>query len=224
MVSFQKTLAILVLFYFACTSILLTMLHPKTVPQRCINIFSPLILTYCLADGLKATESSLYQKGDNLTALHLADLLNDQFLTQSRPAIDELHSLRNEVAQLKAKIGGLTSSPNLRIFNSSSKGASAQNNVEPVDPRNNPLYLLGAYPDLTSAYKDLSNKFFFGQIPNYSRPHYGLINEDDYCTRVDIYNLEHQENMFKQQTFFTDYHPVSKYYINYSLFMDISLA
>lgn len=38
---------------------------------------------------------------------------------------------------------------------------------------------------------------------------FGLFNDDDYCERVDYYNLGHPANLFEKKNFFTDYGPHS---------------
>jgi hypothetical protein len=66
--------------------------------------------------------------------------------------------------------------------------------------KSNPLYLLGAYPEIGLTY-------FNNKTPQYDWPNYELIHEDDYCFRVDSYNLANPENMFHQMNFFTDLSP-----------------
>jgi len=61
----------------------------------------------------------------------------------------------------------------------------------------NPFKLLDAYPKVTK--RIAKNR--------YNQVHFGLKNEEDYCDRVDRYNLLHPENMFKEKNFFTDYLP-----------------
>jgi len=65
----------------------------------------------------------------------------------------------------------------------------------------NPLYLVGAYPQVKDKY---FNSYPDGK-PHYEKYNYGLINDPDYCEIVDFYNLAHPENMFESMNFFTDY-------------------
>ena len=62
-------------------------------------------------------------------------------------------------------------------------------------PKQNPFNLLNAYPDASP----------FVPRPIFNKTHYGLINEDNYCQVVDMYNLEHPENIFNKTNFFTDF-------------------
>jgi len=64
--------------------------------------------------------------------------------------------------------------------------------------RMNPFVVLGAYPD-PSKYMGAGKK------PTYNKPHFGIINDDDYCNQVDLYNLRYPNNMFKKKNFFTDF-------------------
>jgi len=73
--------------------------------------------------------------------------------------------------------------------------------VQLVMRLSNPLFLLGAYPNVSLEY---FNSYPDGR-PFYERPNYGLHNDPDYCELADMYNLAHPENMFKRKTFFTDY-------------------
>jgi len=62
----------------------------------------------------------------------------------------------------------------------------------------NPFRVLGAYPEIPESFYK----------PRYNITHFGLINEDDYCERVDMYNLLHPRNMFDEMNFFTDSSPL----------------
>lgn len=61
----------------------------------------------------------------------------------------------------------------------------------------NVLALLGAYPEINNKLYDIR--------PKYNETHYGLRNDNDYCTKVDNYNLENPNNMFGTRNYFTDY-------------------
>jgi len=61
----------------------------------------------------------------------------------------------------------------------------------------NILALLGAYPKIDNKVYEIFAKK--------NQAHYGIINDPDYCTKVDNYNLAHPENMLEQRNFFTDY-------------------
>jgi len=65
----------------------------------------------------------------------------------------------------------------------------------------NPFRVLGAYPKfkVQLAHTDKWEK------QTYNLVHYGIDNQDDYCERVDHYNLAHPENIFGNKNFFTDY-------------------
>jgi hypothetical protein len=65
----------------------------------------------------------------------------------------------------------------------------------------NPFFLLGAYPRIGNEY---FNSYPDGR-PYYEKFNYGLINDEDYCEMVDLYNIAHPENMFDTMNFFTDY-------------------
>jgi len=60
---------------------------------------------------------------------------------------------------------------------------------------------LGAYPPISQKY--------YNTYPAYQtyfdQPDHALYNDDDYCNQVDLYNLNHPENMFEHMNFFTDY-------------------
>jgi len=60
---------------------------------------------------------------------------------------------------------------------------------------------LGAYPEMAQKYLNTYPAYqtYFDQ------PDHALINDDDYCQKVDAFNLNHPENMFEQMNFFTDY-------------------
>jgi len=74
-------------------------------------------------------------------------------------------------------------------------------NVGQVLRWSNPFFLLGAYPRIGNEY---FNSYPDGR-PYYEKTMYGIINDNDYCELVDLYNLAHPENMFKSMNFFTDY-------------------
>jgi hypothetical protein len=63
--------------------------------------------------------------------------------------------------------------------------------------QSNPLYLLGAY-------QEIGIEYFNNKTPQYDKPNYELIHDEDYCFRVDSYNLANPENMFHRKNFFTD--------------------
>jgi len=64
-----------------------------------------------------------------------------------------------------------------------------------------PFKKLGVYPELSKKHFNSypQNK------PFYNVPMYGLKHEEDYCTRVDLYNFLHPQNMMSNMVFFTDY-------------------
>jgi len=77
-----------------------------------------------------------------------------------------------------------------------SKPTKTKQPTTPVDA--NPFEILGAYPD-PSAYVPK---------PKYNKTSFGIINDDNYCKKVDLSNLENPENMFREKgIFFTDYKP-----------------
>jgi len=63
-----------------------------------------------------------------------------------------------------------------------------------------PFGLLGAYPDVSHV---------FQTKPKYHVPHLGIINEDDYCDRADLFNLAHPEVLLEKRNFFSDYPPLT---------------
>ena len=79
------------------------------------------------------------------------------------------------------------------------KGTPPRKSVSAYDikyQRNiNPFPMLGAYPDIDSSYQEIK----------YDVPFRGLHSEQDYCERVDLYNIQNPDNMFKQKNFYTDF-------------------
>jgi len=67
--------------------------------------------------------------------------------------------------------------------------------------KTNPFNLLGAYPEVLIQVPYRS-KF---EKPAYHKINYGLVNDDDYCDKVDQFNFENPQNMFKKMNFFSDY-------------------
>jgi hypothetical protein len=65
----------------------------------------------------------------------------------------------------------------------------------------NPFNLLGAYPtpQIPLPYEGGFEKM------KYDKFNYGIFNDDDYCERVDYYNLARPFNIFERKNFFTDY-------------------
>ena len=61
----------------------------------------------------------------------------------------------------------------------------------------NVFALLGAYPEIDHKRYELRSK--------YNETHYGLRNDNEYCTKVDNYNLANPKNMFETRNYFTDY-------------------
>ena len=73
-----------------------------------------------------------------------------------------------------------------------------QNQRSPFE--HNPYKLLGGYKKVDlKYYKDGTLK-----QPNFDKANYHLIHDEDYCDRVDFYNLAHSDNMFQESNFFTD--------------------
>jgi len=90
--------------------------------------------------------------------------------------------------------GNTTESESMEIQGSKNEEFGAQ---EPsFDRLKNPFYILGGYSEINSTYQ---RRF------SYDKPIYGLYNDDDYCEKVDAYNLAHPENMLEQRNFFTDF-------------------
>ena len=79
------------------------------------------------------------------------------------------------------------------------KGAAPRKSVSAYDIKYqkniNPFPMLGAYPDIDSSYQEIK----------YDVPFRGLYSEQDYCERVDLYNIQNPDNMFKQKNFYTDF-------------------
>jgi len=117
------------------------------------------------------------------------------------------NNLEKEHNLLKSTVNGTADSNK----STSSKETMTQKKLDEVNERSkqvqmvmrlsNPLFLLGAYPNVSLEY---FNSYPDGR-PFYERPNYGLHNDADYCELTDLYNLAHPENMFKRKTFFTDY-------------------
>lgn len=64
----------------------------------------------------------------------------------------------------------------------------------------NPFFKLGAYPEIKVA---LPYEHGYEQLV--AQGNYGIQNEDDYCERVDYYNLANPENIFEKMNFFSDF-------------------
>lgn len=60
---------------------------------------------------------------------------------------------------------------------------------------------LGAYPPIPQKYYNTYPAY----QTYYDQPDHALYNNDDYCNQVDLYNLNHPENMLEHMNFFTDY-------------------
>ncbi len=119
----------------------------------------------------------------------------NKLLEQASELEDRLSTLRKEIKKLQKEKATIK------------KGMTAQKAATPSQSPNEKVNFqdllhrdifaaLGAYPDV-------SYVFDFGV--NYTKPHLGLINDDDYCQRADKYNLAHPENMLVSKNFFTDY-------------------
>jgi len=65
----------------------------------------------------------------------------------------------------------------------------------------NPFYMLGAYEKIVVEIP-FENK---PEKNKYDQVLYGYQNDDDYCERVDYYNLARPERIFNEKVFFTDY-------------------
>jgi len=58
----------------------------------------------------------------------------------------------------------------------------------------NPFELLGAYPKIEHPYIR----------PDYVNTMLGILRDDDYCYKVDMYHLENSEKILKKPTYFTN--------------------
>jgi len=105
-----------------------------------------------------------------------------------------------ELKEVKKTLKGITAAladSNERVAHLSERGQK----VGHVLRWSNPFFLLGAYPRIGNEY---FNSYPDGR-PYYEKFNYGVINDNDYCELVDLYNLAHPENMFSSMNFFTDY-------------------
>lgn len=64
-----------------------------------------------------------------------------------------------------------------------------------ISRQNNPFYLLGAYPEITSKYQPLRFKTMSLSI----------IKDHDYCDNVDFQNLQDQSRLISSMNFWTDF-------------------
>ena len=65
--------------------------------------------------------------------------------------------------------------------------------------RVNPFKVFGAYPEITSPYV---------RNPEYNVSRFAIVRQEEYCDKVDFYNLDNQENILKRN-YFTDYPTMS---------------
>ena len=73
--------------------------------------------------------------------------------------------------------------------------------IKELTRNTNPFHLLGAYPQpkIQIPYEEDFEK------TKYHKVNYALFNDEDYCEKVDYYNLVNPRNIFMKQNFFSDY-------------------
>jgi len=59
----------------------------------------------------------------------------------------------------------------------------------------NPFKFLNVYPEIQPPFVR----------PQYNISQFALLHEDDYCERVDLYNLNHPQNVFENKIFYSNY-------------------
>jgi len=80
----------------------------------------------------------------------------------------------------------------------SGKQADGLANLRKTTAKSHPFTILGAYPDPSD----------YVPKPKYNKMSFGIVNEDDYCEKVDLNNFENPDRMFNEKgVFFTDYKP-----------------
>jgi len=134
---------------------------------------------------------------------------------EAQSKLNEINKLLKQAQQELQKVTQQSQATQYQKYGSTEKkAASAQGKPQKFKPlvpahvafptfaRNtNPFNLLGAYPEveIQVPYENKTEK------SKYHKVNYGFYNDDDYCERVDYYNLAHPENMFEKKHFFTDY-------------------
>jgi len=102
----------------------------------------------------------------------------------------ETKKIQEEIIKAEQKLSELLSKPAEKTKPKSS-----------FTRKTNPFNLLGAYPKPV-----ISLPYEAGVEKNrYNKVNYGFFNDDSYCEKVDFYNLQNPENMFKEMNFFSDY-------------------
>ena len=80
----------------------------------------------------------------------------------------------------------------------SGKQADGLANLRKTTAKSHPFTILGAYPDPSD----------YVPKPKYNKMSFGIVNEDNYCEKVDLNNFENPDRMFNEKgVFFTDYKP-----------------
>jgi len=120
-----------------------------------------------------------------------------QLFEQTSELEDRLSNLRKEIKKLQKEKTSMKKEMTQKATTTAVKKGNPSERVSFQELLHRDIFsALGAYPDV-------SYVFDFGV--NYTKPHLGLINDDDYCQITDKYNLAHPENMLINKNFFTDY-------------------
>jgi len=120
-----------------------------------------------------------------------------QLLEQTSELEERLSNLRKEIKKLQKEKASIKKEMTQKVTAIAVKKGNPSEGVSFTELSHRDIFAaLGAY-------LDVSYVFDFGV--NYTKPHLGLINDEDYCQRTDKYNLAHPENMLINKNFFTDY-------------------
>lgn len=73
--------------------------------------------------------------------------------------------------------------------------------------------------EIFDAYKEVGLKYFDRRddsAPTFNETLYGILHDEEYCLKTDLYNLQHQDDIFEQMTIFTDF-PQASIFLSYLL-------
>jgi len=118
-------------------------------------------------------------------------------LEQTSELQNRLTNLRKETNQLQKAKSSLQHEIAESIGVKETVNAKKENRISFQELLSRDIFAaLGAYPDVS---------YIFDYSVNYTKPHLGIRNDDNYCMKADRYNLDHPDNMLVNKSFFTDY-------------------
>ncbi len=137
-----------------------------------------------------------------LVRITLEDGVNNIFLVpqESTSFLDiserqETKKVQDEIIKAEEKLSELLNKPTKKAKSKTGQETSG------FTRKANPFNILGAYPKPV-----ISLPYEAGFEKNrYNKVNYGFFNDDTYCEKVDYFNLQNPENMFKEMNFFSDY-------------------